>query len=376
MAADVTIIGAGLGGLTLARILHVHGIAATIYEADLSASARTQGGQLDIHAEDGQRALAAAGLTKEFQAIIHPGGQATRVLDRHGTVLLDLPDDGSGGRPEVLRGDLRRILIESLPVDMIQWGKKLAAVATRGDNCHELCFTDGSSVTADLLVGADGTWSKVRLLLSDATPEYVGTTFVETYLHDIDTRHPDTARAAGGGALFALEPGQGIFAHREQGGVLHAYVALNRPRAWIDGIDFSDAAAARAQVAAAFAGWAPALTALITDGEAVPVPRPLHTLPIGHRWERVAGVTLLGDAAHVAPPAGGGANLAMFDGAELAQAIVANPNDIEAALATYEAAMFQRSASAAAEAHDMLALLLGDRAPFGLVDFFSSASEQ
>ena len=109
----VTIVGAGLGGLILARVLHVHGVAATIYEAEPSPEARTQGGQLDIHQHDGQVALAAAGLVDEFRAIIHQGGEATRVLDRHGEVVFEQPDDGAGGRPEVLRGDLRRILLES-----------------------------------------------------------------------------------------------------------------------------------------------------------------------------------------------------------------------------------------------------------------------
>jgi 2-polyprenyl-6-methoxyphenol hydroxylase-like FAD-dependent oxidoreductase len=375
MTLHVTIVGAGLGGLVLARVLHVHGIAATIYEGDASAMARTQGGQLDIHEEDGQVALAVAGLTQEFRAIIHPGGEATRVLDRRGAVLLDLPDSGAGGRPEVLRGALRRILLESLPAGTIQWGKKLADVAALGDGLHELRFADGSSTTTSLLVGADGAWSRVRPLLSGAVPEYIGTTFVETYLHDVDVRHPATARAAGGGALFALAPGQGIFAHREAGGILHAYIALNRSPEWIAGIDFDDATAATARVAAEFEGWAPALTALITDGETAPVPRPLHTLPTGHRWGRVPGVTLIGDAAHLAPPAGEGANLALLDGAELGQAIAAHPGDIETALAVYEAAMFPRSARAAADGHDMLALLLGAHAPFALVDFFSGAFE-
>jgi 2-polyprenyl-6-methoxyphenol hydroxylase-like FAD-dependent oxidoreductase len=372
---SVTIVGAGLGGLTLARVLHVHGIHATIYEAEPTAQARTQGGQLDIHEHNGQLALEAAGLTGEFRSIIHEGAEAVRMLDQRGAVLFEEPDDGTAGRPEVLRGDLRRILIESLPAETIQWGKKLADVSALGDGRPELTFADGSTMTSELLVGADGAWSKVRPLLSDAKPEYVGATFIETYLYDADERHSAPAAAVGDGAMYALTPGKGIVAHREAGDILHTYVQLIRPAEWVAGIDFADAAAATARVAAEFDGWTPELTALITDGETAPVPRMIYTLPDGHRWDRVPGVTLLGDAAHLMPPAGEGANLAMFDGAELGKAIAANPDDIEAALAAYEEGLFPRSEAEYADAYEILDLCLGDRAPFGLIDFFTGALE-
>ena len=196
MTSPVTIIGAGLGGLVLARILHLNGVAATIFEAEPSAEARAQGGQLDIHQDTGQAALEAAGLTDAFRAIIHEGAEATRVVDQHGSLLLDLPDER--GRPEVLRGDLRRILLDSLPADTVRWGCKLTAVSVLGGGRHELRFADGPNVQTGLLVGADGAWSKVRPLLSDATPGYVGTAFIETTLHDVDTRHRKAATRSAG----------------------------------------------------------------------------------------------------------------------------------------------------------------------------------
>ncbi|WP_445221762.1 FAD-dependent oxidoreductase [Bradyrhizobium sp. Pa8] len=375
MTTPVTIVGAGLGGLTLARVLHLHGIPVTVYEAEASAMARTQGGMLDIHDDSGQLAVKAAGLFDEFLGLIHAGGQASRVLDQHGKVLLDEPDDGTGGRPEVHRGALRRMLLDSLPAETIRWGKKLTDVVARGAGRHELTFDDGSSVSTELLVGADGAWSKVRPLLSNAVPGYVGTSFIESYLHDADARHLATAKAVGGGGLFAVAPGKGIFAHREPGCTLHAYIALNRPAEWIAAIDFTDVPATTARIAAEFDGWVPALTALIIDADTEPVLRMIHALPNDHRWNRVAGVTLLGDAAHLMPPAGDGANLAMLDGAELGEAIAARPDGIEAALATYENAMFSRSGSAAMGAHGILELCLGERAPLSLVEFFTGMRE-
>ncbi|MFB7180422.1 FAD-dependent oxidoreductase [Streptomyces sp. NPDC056257] len=368
MRTPVTIIGAGLGGLALARVLHVHGIPVTVYEAESSPQARTQGGMLDIHDYNGQLALEAAGLMDEFRAIVLEGRQAMRVLDRDGSVLFDKADDGTGGRPEVQRSELRRILLDSLPAGTVRWGHKAAGVRALGRGRHEVTFADGGSVVTGLLVGADGAWSRVRPLLSAATPEYAGTSFVETYLFDADTRHPATAKAVGGGMLIVPAPGREIFAHRESGDTLHTYVALARPLDWFATIDFTDAAAAAARIAREFDGWAPEVTALITDGDTAPVLRPHYALPDGHRWDRVPGVTLLGDAAHLGVPNGEGANLALLDGAELGRALAAHPDDTEAALTEYEQAMFVRSAQAATfEGVELSEIFSADNTPHALL---------
>ncbi|MFH8349949.1 FAD-dependent oxidoreductase [Streptomyces sp. NPDC018045] len=359
----VTIIGAGLGGLTLARVLAVHGIPAEVYEAEASPQARSQGGMLDIHDYNGQLALEAAGLMDEFRAIILEGRQATRALGPDGTVLYEKADDGTGGRPEAQRADLRRILLDALPDGTVHWGRKATGASSLGGGRHEVAFADGGTVTTGLLVGADGAWSRIRPLLSESIPEYAGTSFVETYLFDADTRHPAAAKAVGGGMMFAPAPGKVINAHRERGDTLHAYISLTRPLEWFAPIDFSDPAAAATRIAAEFDGWAPELTALITDTDTPPVLRPHYALPDGHRWERTPGVSLVGDAAHLLAPNGEGANWAMYDGAELGKALAAHHGNTEAALAAYEQAMFTRMSQADEETAEHLQEMFGDAIP-------------
>ncbi len=371
MTTPVTIVGAGLGGLTLARILQLHGVPVTVYEADASAEARTQGGQLDLHEHTGQRALAMAGLTQEYRSIIHQGGGAKRVFDPQGRLLLELPDDGSMARPEALRGDIRRILLDSLAPGTVQWGRKLASL---DHERHQLTFADGSTVDTGILVGADGTWSKVRSLLSDEKPVYAGMSYVDTYLYDVEDKHPKAARTVGPGAMYGLVPGKGFLAHREANDVIHTYVILSRPAEWFEELDFADPDAVKTKLVNEFEGWAPEFTALIAETDSAPVLRSIYQLPNSHRWQRIAGVTLIGDAAHVTVPGGDGANLAMLDGAELGEAIAAHPDDVEKALASYEDVMFPRSEAAAVAAHQTISLVFGEGAPAGLLGVFRGLS--
>ncbi|MGD0144591.1 MAG: NAD(P)/FAD-dependent oxidoreductase [Rhizomicrobium sp.] len=371
---SIAIVGAGLGGLVLARVLQMHGVASTIYELDASADARKQGGVLDIHEESGQFALRKAGLYDAFLRLTHPQGEAMRVLDKARTIYVDEapPENGNRGRPEIDRTALRNLLISSLDAGRIAWGRKVAAVDALVDGRHRLTFTDGGSVSTDLLIGADGTWSKVRPLLSAAAPDYCGISYLEMQLSNVDAQHPDLAALVGPGIFFALSDNKALMAHG--GKHIHLGAAFRVPQDWTNncGVDWSDTSAARGALLAEFADWNPKLTDLIRHCDDTIVPRLIYALPVGHDWKRIPGVTLVGDAAHVMSPfAGEGANLAMLDAAELALAIVAHGDDIETALTRYEAAMFPRARIAAEASAFGVDICFAADAPRGMVEFLA-----
>ncbi|MBB5936149.1 FAD-dependent oxidoreductase [Streptomyces zagrosensis] len=210
----------------------------------------------------------------------------------------------------------------------------------------------GEERTCDLLVGADGSWSRVRPLLTDATPTYTGVSFIEISIAEVERRRPALSRLVGHGSLFAFADGKALMAQRNGDGSVRTYVGLSVPEDWLttSGIRCDHPAQARTALLGHFADWAPQLTDLIRYCDDAFLPRPLLMLPVGLRWPTRPGVTLLGDAAHLMSPfAGEGANLALQDAGELGLAIAESGGAGIAVLESYEQAMFERATPHAAQ---------------------------
>ncbi|GHI92693.1 FAD-dependent oxidoreductase [Streptomyces olivaceus] len=347
--ARISIIGAGPGGLTCARVLRQHGIAATVYDREPDTASRDQGGSLDLHEEDGQLALREAGLLAEFFALARTESQEERRIDPAGRLLGHrLPDEGETARPEIDRGQLRDMLLRSLDEGAVRWGRTLASVGGPAEGPRTLTFTDGSTVETDLVIGADGAFSRVRAAVSAAVPRYTGVGFLEAWFDDMEVAHPELSALVGKGSAHVSDGERGLFAQRSSGGHLRVYLMRRVPADWLaeGGLRPDDTDRIRARLLGEYAGWAPELLRMITDNDGPYVDRPLFALPVPHIWPHAPGLTLLGDAAHLMPPLGAGVNLAMLDAAELALALAGSAT-VEDAVRGYEEVMLPRSAEIA-----------------------------
>ncbi|MFI6409101.1 FAD-dependent oxidoreductase [Streptomyces sp. NPDC050548] len=352
MRHRIAVVGGGPAGLTFARVLHRHGHPVTVLERDPGPDARPPGGTLDLHEGMGQLALDKAGLLAEFQALARPEGQAMRILDPDGTVLRHwLPGPDDLANPEIDRGQLRDLLLgrarahDPGPLD-VRWGRGVTRVVPGARDGVLVEFADGRQESYDLVVGADGAWSRVRPALSPVAPHYTGVTSIETSLDDVDTRHPDLARLIGDGSVAVYGANRSLVAQRNSGGHVKVYSRFRAPLDWHKDlhVDLADAEAVRSSLLTLFDGWSAPVLDLLRRGTAF-AHRPFHVLPVSHTWTHVPGVTLLGDAAHLMPPLGVGANLAMLDGAELAESIATAPGtqDLDETVRDFEERMCARA---------------------------------
>jgi len=359
----IAIIGAGPGGLMLARILQHHGMKCTIFELDKDRTAREQGGMVDLHAESGQLALREAGLFEEFEKHSLPAAEAQKLIKSDGRILWDENNTKHAetgpprDRPEIDRSTLRDILLDSILPGSIQWNRKLVRVEPInvpkiGYNLH---FTDGLEVGFDLVVGADGAWSKVRPLLTDQLPFYSGISGIELKAVKVSEKNPWLSKFTGTGSCFMFDEGRALVCQHNGNDTIRVYAAVRQPEKWIHdcGINWEQPDMARVALAEQYYGDCHEdIKRVIIEASDGLVPRPLYMLPVGLKWSPHPGVTLLGDAAHLMTPfAGVGVNVALADALGLAKALLKRKSSFEAdlhgsladALQEYEGPMFERA---------------------------------
>ena len=290
------------------------------------------------------------GLWDDFQAALGDCSESMRVINPDGAVLHT--DEGElASRPEIARNALTNLLIQNVPSDVIEWNHKITTVRSNRNvttGATEITFDLGANGAAayDFVVGADGAWSRIRKLLSDAQPFYSGAQYVTATVMHVSTKYPHLVELSGLGSLCALGGGNAIMTQHGPQVSIQMYAAVSTPHehwAAVAGLEGKTAAEVKTTLLCdnkLFRKWAPALQDLLAtvfDEETKDNPgceadiKPYYMLPVGHCWEHLTGATLVGDAAHLMTPwAGEGVNLALWDSLDLAHVLEAVPSAADA----------------------------------------------
>ncbi|MFZ6744408.1 FAD-dependent oxidoreductase [Undibacterium sp. JH2W] len=348
---QIAIIGAGPGGLTLARLLQMHGAKVKVFERDANQFARVQGATLNLNEGSGLSALRAAGLMEAFEQAYRPGADKMLFVDAQAAVIIDELETESSDRPEIDRGPLRDMLLAALAEDTVVWDARFSSLQ-RTDDSVEIVFENGDKFTADLLVAADGANSKVRPYITSLKPEYSGVTVLEGSVADIQSTIPELYELLDGGKICVLDDEKTLFIVLKGDGSVAFYTGHKADQHWCTqcGIDFSDREQVLAWFRQEFKGWSDIWAELFRHAMLPFIPRPQFCVQLDQSWPSLSNLTMLGDAAHVMPPyAGEGVNMAMQDALVLANQLLDPATDMRTAITAYEAEMRERNAQTAAE---------------------------
>ena len=373
----IAIVGGGPGGLTLARLLQMNGANVTVYERDQSRNIRVQGATLDLHDESGLKALRAAGLMEDFKANYRPGADMMRVTDKHATILFDdaINDDEHLSRPEIDRGPLRDIMLNSLQPGTVVWDSQFVSLE-QGNGIVELKFKNGTHATADIVIAADGANSKIRPYITPIKPFFAGITAIEGVVYNSAEATPRVHELLNGGKIFALNDAKTLIVSSKGDGSLMFYPGFKTTENWVkdSGIDFGDKAQVLAWFKQEFAGWDNVWTELFENASTPFIARPQYCMPLDQTWQALPNITMLGDAAHLMPPyAGEGVNMAMLDALELAECLLSEDYaDVHSAITTYEKQMRTRASETAKMTLDQTDSMHSANGLSNLLSMFSS----
>lgn len=376
----IAIVGGGPGGLTLARLLQLKGAEVKVYERDFNSDVRVQGATLDLHEESGLEALRRAGLIDAFYANHRPEAGKLRILDKNLNVAMDThsADDYEENRPEIDRGPLRNILLDSLQPDTVVWGSQFLSMSPKNEG-WELTFKNGSKAEADIVIAADGANSKIRPHINAIKPIYSGVTIVEGNIYDSEKNAPKLYELVNGGKIFAFGDKKTLILSMKGDGTLSFYTGCKVDEFWVrdSNIDFSNKEQVFEWFISEFGSWDPVWQELFESDEMSIIPRPQYHFPLDQHWDALPNLTMLGDAAHRMPPyAGEGVNMAMQDAFELAEVLSGDnfPN-VQAAIAAYEKQMCKRASEITKVTLDSTEMMHSDDPITKLINMFNGVDE-